>query len=676
MTSARTERTAESCAVTGGVPHVVGEDARRIDALYRMTDRLYHAQSRADVYEAALDAILAGLRCDRASILLFDEQQVMRFVASTGLSGGYRTAVEGHSPWHAGEANPRPIAVADFRTAGVDPALRPTILGEGILAATFVPLCADGRLIGKFMTYFNEPHVFGEDDIELSLMIARQLAFAIQRHLAETAVRESERRFRAFLTATSEAVYSMNADWTEMRYLHGKRFIADTTQPSRAWLGKYIHPDDHALVLGRIAQAIAARSTFELEHRVIRDDGTPGWAFSRAVPLFDAAGMIQEWFGAARDITGRKRSEEALAHQRRLYEAILTNTPDFAYVFDLQHRFVYANEGLLKAWGRSWTEAIGKTCLELGYQAWHAQMHDREIERVIATRQPVRGEVPFEGTQGRRIYDYLFVPVLGASDEVVAVAGTTRDVTESREADRRKDEFLAMLAHELRNPLAPISNAIHILKRDRSGNPLHQEAHAIIARQTAQLTRLVNDLLEVSRITTGRIQLRREWVQLGIVVDSAVQSVRSLVEQQSHSLTVSQPDGVVWMHADAARLEQVLVNLLNNAAKYTLPHGHINLAVELDGEHACIGVRDTGIGIEPQLLPRVFELFTQAERSLERSCGGLGVGLSLVKSLVEMHGGEVRARSEVGKGSEFIVRLPASRAAPAREVPGTYALAR
>ena len=649
----------QSASAIGRQP--LSEDARRIDALYRMTDRLYHALSEKDVYESALQAIVTGLDCDRASILLYDDQQVMRFVAWKGLSESYRDAVEGHSPWTPEVRNPEPACIQDFATAEIDPALKATILAEGIRSAAFVPLCADGSLVGKFMSYFDEPHAFGEDEIELSLTIARQLAFTIQRRKAERDLREREERFRAFLAASSEVIYTMNADWTELRHLDGKQFVADTKGPIQAWLEKYIHPSDQSRVMEAVRRATETKGAFELEHRIIRADGSLGWVFSRALPMFDRRGEITEWFGVARDVTERKRSEEALEYQRRLYEAILTNTPDLAYVFDLDHRFIYANEGLLRMWGKSWEEAIGKNCLELGYEPWHAEMHDREIDQIVATKQPVRREVPFTGTMGRRIYDYLLVPVIGADGEVAAVAGTTRDVTEAREADRRKDEFLAMLAHELRNPLAPISNAIHMLRREKNGDPVQQEAHAIIARQTAQLRRLVDDLLEVARITTGRIQLQREWVMLSGIVESAVQSVRSLIEQQSHRLVVSVPDEPLWVYADTARLEQVLVNLLNNAAKYTLSAGRIELAASCNDEKVCISVRDTGIGIEPQLLPRVFDLFTQAERSLDRSYGGLGVGLSLVKNLVEMHGGDVEARSELGKGSEFIVRLPASR---------------
>lgn len=266
---------------------------------------------------------------------------------------------------------------------------------------------------------------------------------------ADVALRESDERFRIFVAATADAVYRMNADWTVLRHLDGKDFIPDTHEETAGWLEKYIPPDDRDEVRAAIEEAIRTRTTFELEHRVLRLDGTPGWTFSRAIPILDEDGEIAEWFGAAADVTDRKAAELALRdseagseRQRRLYEAILANTPDLAYIFDLDHRFIYANEGLLAMWGRTWEEAIGRNCLELGYPEWHAAMHDREIEQVKATKQPIRGEVPFTGTFGERIYDYIFVPVVGPDGEVEAVAGTTRDVTELQERDAERAELL------------------------------------------------------------------------------------------------------------------------------------------------------------------------------------------------------------------------------------------
>jgi CheY-like chemotaxis protein/nitrogen-specific signal transduction histidine kinase len=247
---------------------------------------------------------------------------------------------------------------------------------------------------------------------------------------------------------------------------------------------------------------------------------------------------------------------------------------------------------------------------------------------------------------------------------------TMEQARELADLHRRKDEFLAMLSHELRNPLAPISNAVHLLRLQPDERPHQREARTIIERQVGQLTRLVDDLLEVSRITTGRIRLDQQPVAVSGVVERSVETVRSLLEQRGHQLTVSLPDQPIWLHADPARLDQVVVNLLTNAAKYTDPGGRIWLTVAREGDEAVLRVRDTGVGIDPELLPRIFDLFTQAENSLDRSQGGLGIGLCLVQRLVEMHGGSVHADSTVGQGSEFVIRLPIAQPAPQAPSPG------
>jgi signal transduction histidine kinase len=228
-----------------------------------------------------------------------------------------------------------------------------------------------------------------------------------------------------------------------------------------------------------------------------------------------------------------------------------------------------------------------------------------------------------------------------------------------RENDRRKDEFLALLAHELRNPLAPVRNAISILQLKGSEDTDAVWCRDVIERQLRQLTRLVDDLLDVSRITQGKIKLRLERLDLGTVIADAVETSRPLIDAQRHELTVTLPDRPIRIEGDLTRLTQVVANLLNNAAKYQNEQGRIQLTVVREGGHAMISVRDQGVGIAPEMLSRVFELFTQGERAPDRAQGGLGIGLSLVKNLVELHGGSVRVTSEgAGKGSEFTVLLP------------------
>ncbi|SDJ55926.1 PAS domain S-box-containing protein [Paraburkholderia steynii] len=259
-------------------------------------------------------------------------------------------------------------------------------------------------------------------------------------------------------------------------------------------------------------------------------------------------------------------------------------------------------------------------------------------------------------------------PLQNDSGDIIGACCIVQDTTQLkraehalREADRRKDEFIATLAHELRNPMAPIRNGLQILRLSGADNKAAEQIHGMLERQVNQMVRLIDDLLEVSRIASGKIELRREPVDLATVLHSAVETSRALIDAAGHQLTISLPHESLVLHADPVRIAQVIANLLNNAAKYTDPGGQILLTARRDRAEAIVTVRDNGMGIPQAMLGRIFDLFTQAERSYNRAQGGLGVGLTLVRTLVEMHGGSVEARSEgVGKGSEFQVRLPVS----------------
>jgi signal transduction histidine kinase len=263
--------------------------------------------------------------------------------------------------------------------------------------------------------------------------------------------------------------------------------------------------------------------------------------------------------------------------------------------------------------------------------------------------------------------DYLIKPfsareLLARVASQLELARLRRETAEAlQEADRRKDEFLATLAHELRNPLAPLRNSLHVLKLTKGRDPEPDKIHEMMSRQVSHMVRLVDDLMEVSRITRGKVEIRREPVTLAEIVRSAVETSRPLIEAAGHQLFITLPDEPLILQADAVRLAQVVTNLLNNAAKYTERDGRISLTAHREEAGVVISVRDNGIGLPPEMLPRVFDLFQQVEQGYSRSQGGLGIGLTLARSLVEMHGGSIEARSDgVGRGSEFVIRLPLS----------------
>jgi PAS domain S-box-containing protein len=373
----------------------------------------------------------------------------------------------------------------------------------------------------------------------------------------------------------------------------------------------------------------------------------------------------------------RERLEAESEKQRRIYETALDSIPDFVYVFDVGHRVLYANDALLKTWGVD--DARGRSLSELRHSPAQAAFHEAEMDRVVATGLPVRGEVPFRSGGAERVQDYIFVPVLNAQGQVVAVAGSAHDITERQaadqalreqaerlaQADRAKDEFLATLSHELRNPLAPLRTAIELLRRAGNADDRSVRLHAMMDRQITHMVRLVDDLLEMSRISRGTLSLRTERVALATVVGSALDTSDPLIKAAGHVLTVELPAEPVWLNGDPVRLAQVLANLLNNAAKYTDDNGRIGLRAWHEPGGVAIGVRDNGLGIEAELLPRLFEMFSRGHRHSGRHQGGLGIGLALSQRLVRMHGGSLDVRSDgPDRGSDFIVHLPVAESNP------------
>ena len=409
------------------------------------------------------------------------------------------------------------------------------------------------------------------------------------------------------------------------------------------------------------------------------------WRFALCLYHSTAYDWREDEIELARELTARiwarmegLRADAALHESEKRYRALFESIDEgycvIEMIFDQQEkpidwRFLEVNPSFARHNGLQ--DATGRRISEL---APDLEAHWFETYGNVAlTGEPIRF-VDSSKALGGRWFDLYAFRVGGPDSRKVAVL--FNNITERRRAeqelresveamadlDRRKDEFLAMLGHELRNPLAPISNAVQLLRLQKDENPLQERARNVIERQVGQLTHLVDDLLEISRINSGRVQLRPERMVVSGIVERAVETAQPLILQRGHQLTVSLPPQPIWVHADGARLEQVLVNLLTNAAKYTDENGQIWLTVQQEGEAAVLRVRDTGIGIAPELLPRIFDLFTQAERSLDRSQGGLGIGLCLVQRMVGLHGGTVEAHSILGQGSEFVVRLPALRA--------------
>jgi PAS domain S-box-containing protein len=376
-----------------------------------------------------------------------------------------------------------------------------------------------------------------------------------------------------------------------------------------------------------------------------------------------------------RDITERKHAEQAMADARAYAQSIVDTVREPLLVLDGELRVKSASRSFYRTFGVTREETENRPIYDLGDRQWDiADLRNRlaEILPRNTTLSDYEVAQTFPGIghrvmllSARRLYregNHTGLILLTIEDVTIEKEAEKRAyqlMIQLKDADRRKDEFLAILAHELRGPLAPLGNMLEIMRRADCNDDLLQQARNTMEKQLGQLVRLVDDLIDVSRITRNKIELRKELVELASVIHQSVESCRPLAEIANHQLSVTLPPEPVYLHADPVRLAQVFGNILNNACKYTEPGGKFWLAAERQGSDVVVTVKDNGMGIPADKLGSVFEMFTQVERTLERSAGGLGIGLTLTKRLVEMHDGTVTAHSEgPGRGSEFVVRLP------------------
>lgn len=639
-----------------------------------------------------------------------------------------------------------------------------------------------------------------------------------------------EQRLHALLMATSDVVYRLSADWEIMQELDGRGFLHDAEKPIRGWKEINVFPEDIEIVNSTIKEAIQQKKIFALEHRVNRANGTTGWTFSRAIPILNDQGEIIEWLGAASDITARKEAEIALGEsrmlalgQQRIYETITSGTPDLMYVFDLEYRFTYANEALLAMWGKSAEQAIGKGLLENGYEAWHAAMHEREIDQVVSTGKSIRGEVSFPHAEfGRRVYDYIFTPVFDANGQVEAVAGTTRDVTEIRHtmesleqttselrstvqelllankklnllnkqlqearkqisdsenilrqainaanfgtwfihpatkefvtdtrvkqllgyypheqptlesalervaddyrlavADKlenalynngdydvtcpvigmhnkklrwvravgnltrdesgsisiftgllidvteqkddeiRKNDFIAMVSHELKTPLTSLKGYVQVLLRKLrdSGEEKLQSVMEKANTQVEKMTTMINGFLDLSRLESGKLGIHHQQFDIADLIREVEEEI--LARVSTHEI-LFEPVQSLMINADPDKISHVLHNLISNATKYSPQGSQITVKCSNDGENSIVMINDQGMGISEQDLEKVFDRYFRVEDSKLSTVAGFGIGLYICKEIITRHGGRIWVESELGKGSTFTFSIPIS----------------
>ncbi|HWQ34298.1 MAG TPA: PAS domain S-box protein [Blastocatellia bacterium] len=637
----------------------------------------------------------------------------------------------------------QPVTCPDIANSeNWSPEWRALCLAHGIKACHSQPVFGpDGRASAVFLLCLAEARGPSEGERRIAEFGAHIASIVIERDRAAQALQQSEEQFRAFVTASSDVVYRMSADWTEMRFLQGRDFIPDTEDPSRTWLEKYIHPDDQPQVLATIQKAISARSIFELEHRVIRVDGTLGWTFSRAIPLLDAQGEIVEWFGTASDVTRRKEAEEALreAQARRLAEeqrnavrlrqlnaaAVEINAATsveevICLINDKARDLTGARVAAVSLIENSdWTRARTVASRSNEYTTGRDFAAPESLFRLVAseklTMRLTRAELEthpawraFGAESGTHapLNGWLAAPLCDSRNEcfgivqlsdkwigdrageftesdealqqlaqVASVALEKQQLYEQEQAARQvaeqatraKDEFLAVVSHELRTPLNSILGWTRMLQAQRRDNPGIRKFADTVERSGRAQIQMIEDLLDTARIISGKLRLEVAPVELTEVVTSALDTVRPAAKSRAIALEV-EFNAAPGMNADQTpyqitgdfdRLQQVVWNLLSNAIKFTPEGGRVRIALSRQDSAVQIVVSDTGKGISPDLLPYVFDRFRQGDSSASRRFGGLGLGLALVRHLVELHGGEVRVESAgEGRGATFTIRLP------------------
>jgi PAS domain S-box-containing protein len=759
----------------------------RLDALYHLADRVGRAKDLASVCEAAIASIMA-VGATRASVLLFDEAGVMRFKAWQNLSDRYRAAVDGHSPWSPDTAAPAAIVVEDVQTDPALGALQDVVLSEGIRALAFVPLVSHGHLLGKFMVYYDAPHVFSADEMRLAGSIAQHVAFGVARVRSDAAIEdlltreqgarreadaarvESEdrrliaeelarlaRAMNETLDVTSVAERTVEAALGLFRArASGLRLAApDGSLVGVAFGGamRDLFPVGHTISGGPASvsglammqgSAVWSDDTFSDPRLVLAEDirarmRQAGDASVLAAPLRNKGKIIgalsiadragRRFSKAEADILQAFADQAVLAIENaRLYEEARRRQREAEVVAEVTQRMnasldLQTTLGRLVDGARELCEGhIGRIVvrdpttgkMELRHQVgarWEGYRHRMVVEPgagsggiVLLTNKPFRtdnyAEDPrispqyLEASRADGTVAQLVVPIPGEAgiagllyvdrkerrpftdgDEAILVRLADHAATAIRNsqlfsaehraradadaANQAKDQFLAILSHELRTPLSAILGWARLLTAGRLDAAQHRQAVGIIERNAQLQSELVSDLLDVSRIVAGKMEIDRIPVDLLLVVRAAVEAASADFDAKNVRLVTELDSAAGEILGEPRRLQQIVANLLSNAVKFTPAEGLVTVRLVRHETSARLSVSDTGEGIDPAVLPRIFAPFEQGDTSTTRKHQGLGLGLAIVRQLVELHGGTIRGESEgKGKGATFTVDLP------------------
>ena len=580
----------------------------------------------------------------------------------------------------------------DPRITGAE---RPSYRMTAIRAVICVPVIKRGRFVAAMAVHAVAPRAWAPDEVELVQRVASRCWESIERARVTEELRESEHLFRALANSIANLAWMARPDgWIYWYNDPWYDYTGTTPAEMEGWGWERVHdPAVLPIVKERWQHSIQTGTPFEMVFPLRGRDGTFRRFLTRVNPVRDSRGDVVHWYGTNTDVETERRTADAntelrgrerlaredAEHQKRLLHSLFMQAPTLiAILRGPDHVVELANPPICEIWGHSENELLNRPLLDVLTEL-RDQVFPSLLDDVFRTGTPFVGkETPSTftrrgGSTETVYFNFVYSPFRTAEGKIEGIFIIASDVTEqvlarnqlddlreaAESANRAKDEFLAMLGHELRNPLSPILTALQLMKL--RGSDESERERTVIERQVNHLTRLVDDLLDVSRIARGKVELKEELVEIAEVVAKAIEMASPLLEQRAHTLDVDVRRRGLQVKGDSIRLSQVVSNLVTNAAKYTPSGGRITIRGDEARGEVVLRVRDTGMGIAPDVLPRVFDLFVQERQAIDRSHGGLGLGLTIVRNLVERHGGTVSAHSDgPGTGSEFVVRLPAA----------------
>jgi len=635
------------------------------------------ALETTDTDDTRSEAFANVARTLRAEIHLHyraTEPGVLRLISSVGLPNHVRREVAtlrtGDGLHGLVARTGEPLIVDHLESSDLPGAGELRALGARAYAG--FPLRAGGEVIATAAFATTARARFEPDEVALMQTVCDLVGAAMSRDQLARSLQDSEARLRMANEAGGIGTFDIDLAADRARYSPQLCEIAGLPPGSETSVDEFLeflHPADREAALVQFAEASAPGSdgAFGSELRIIRPDRRQRWLAWRGRlvmgDLPEGRGAVRV-IGAAQDITARKRAHAALVESEAQYRALAEAMPYVVYRTGPDGVATYVNS--------AWYAYTGLDPAGPDRFAWVERVHPEDRARAVAawdealeTGAPYTADFRLMRRDGEyRWHASRAVPIASAGETLwIGTFADTHDITLAaaalKDADRRKDEFLATLAHELRNPLSPMRIAVTLLGRREKDDPELSQLRMVIERQVEHLTRLVDDLLDVSRITRDRLTLRKEPVDLSSIIMSVVDAARPELERHDHQLTLRITEAPLPAECDVVRMTQVFSNLLNNAAKYTPRGGSITVTAEREADTAVVRIRDTGVGIPAEQLPRLFEMFYQADPALDRPDGGLGIGLTLVHRLLEMHHGSVEAHSAgAGQGSEFVVRVP------------------